>query len=384
MTPKPWLAVPLVLLVLVSGLAAQAPPPPERFFDAAPVEHDGVRLTVFYPTVGTVRDIVALRQVGFLDIPDLTVIGVYHVREVSNYEAAKTFVTGGGYDWFKFHAVDAAIGPDDLFRRNACTPEFETIVRKSDGVIFFGGPDIPPAVYGHKTSLLTGIDDPFRHYFEVSAVFHLLGGSQDARFMPLLASRPDFPVFGICLGFQTLNVGTGGTLIQDIWTEIYYKNTVEELFPLGEEAWHTSPYAKLRPDIRNLIRYSFHSLDLAPKGMFSRLLGFAAGSDHPRILSAHHQAVDKPGQGWRVSAVSRDGKVIEAMEHTQFANVLGVQFHPEHARLWDGSLEFVETPDAAATTSFRAILENAPPSWEFHRKIWEWYGNSLKRSAAGK
>ena len=379
---KPWLAAPFVLLFMVSGLAGQAPPP-DRFFDAAPVEHDGVRLTVFYPTVGTVRDIVALRQVGFLDIPDLTIVGVYHVREVSNYEAAKTFVQGGGYDWFKFHAVDAPIGPDDLFRRNACTEEFETIVRKSDGLIFFGGPDIPPAVYGHKTSLLTGIDDPFRHYFEVSAVFHLLGGTQDPRFMPLLASRPDFPVLGICLGFQTLNVGTGGTLVQDIWTEIYFKNTVEELLPLGQEVWHSSPFARLRPDIRNLIRYSFHTLDLAPRGMLCRVLGFA-DSDHPRILSAHHQAVGKPGRGWRVSAASRDGKVIEAMEHTQFVNVLGVQFHPEHARLWDGSLELVETPDAETTTSFRAILENAPPSWEFHRKLWEWFGSVVRRSASGK
>ncbi|MDH4197576.1 MAG: gamma-glutamyl-gamma-aminobutyrate hydrolase family protein [Candidatus Aminicenantes bacterium] len=382
MTFKQLKAAATLLLALALGLTDCAAPT-DRYFDTVPAEHGGVRLTVFYPSIGTVRDVAALREVGFLDIPDLTVVGVFHVKETSNYEAAKTFVQDEGYDWFKFHAVDAPIGPDDLFRRNACTAEFETIVRKSDGVIFFGGPDIPPSVYGRKTSLLTEIDDPFRHYFEVSAVFHLLGGSQDPGFMPLLASRPDFPVFGICLGFQTLNVGTGGTLIQDIWTEIYFKTTVEELLPLGHELWHTSPFARLRPDIRNLIRYSFHSLDLAPEGMLCRTLGFA-GSDHPRILSAHHQAVDKPGRGWRISAVSRDGKVIEAMEHIVFANVLGVQFHPEHARLWDGSLEFIETPDAETTTSYRAILENAPPSWEFHRKIWEWYGAALRRSAAGR
>ncbi len=168
----------LGILAVSALLGAQTP---DRFFDTAPVKHEGVRLAVFYPSVGTIRNIEALRRTGALDVPGLVVVGVHHAREATDYAAARAYVREKGIDWFHFHTVSADIPEDALFGTNACTPEYERIFRASDGIIFFGGPDIPPAVFKEKTSPLTAIEDPVRHYFEVSAIFHLLGGLRTRR-----------------------------------------------------------------------------------------------------------------------------------------------------------------------------------------------------------
>ena len=366
----------LAFLFAPPGAAAE-----DRAFDTLPVEHQGVRLAVFYPSMGSVRALAALRANGLIDIPDLAVIGVYHEKERTDYAAVKAYVRENGLDWITFHSVGADIAPADLFRPNACTPEYETIVRKADGVILFGGPDIPPAVFGRKTLLLTEITDPFRHYFEVSAVHHFLGDGRASRSRPLLEGRPGFAILGICLGFQTLNVGTGGTLVQDIWYEIYGQDTVDGILGLGSERWHNNPFSRIRPELRNLTGYSFHSLSLKEDGRFCRELGFKA-TDHPRILSSHHQALDDLGRGWKVIATSRDGKVAEAIEHKTFGAVLGIQFHPEVRALYEDEPKYVERPDSPAT-SYQALLAAAPPSAEFHKKIWSWFAAALKTSAAG-
>ncbi|MGZ7066102.1 MAG: gamma-glutamyl-gamma-aminobutyrate hydrolase family protein, partial [Candidatus Aminicenantales bacterium] len=264
-----------------------------------------------------------------------------------------------------------------LFKKNACTPEFEAIVRKADGVIFFGGPDIPPSVFGKKTNLLTEITDPYRHYLELSAVFHFLGGSQDGASRALLDARPGFPVLGICLGFQTLNVGTGGTLIQDIWAEFYGKAYVEDAIALGPEQWHNNPYRLLYP-LDKLMGYNFHTLQLGDKSKFVTAMGFKT-ADHPRILSSHHQAVEALGKDLIAVATSRDGKIIEAMEHKTYPNVLGVQFHPEHPMLWDTDPRFRQKP-GDPLTSYNAILTGMPPSLEFNKAIWKWFAERLVES----
>lgn len=361
----------LAILVLSTFLGAQAP---ERFFDTAPVRHEGVRLAVFYPSVGTIRNLAALRKTGALDVPGLVVVGVHHAREATDYADARAYVREKGIDWFRFHTVSADVPEDALFRTNACTPEYERIFRASDGIIFFGGPDIPPAVFKEKTSPLTAIEDPVRHYFEVSAIFHLLGGTQDPAFRGLLEDRPAFPVLGICLGCQSLNVGTGGALIQDIWDEVYGAKSVEDILALDPQQWHNNPYIKLHP-LDGLIGYNFHRIRLEEKGKFCTSLGFK-GSDSPRILSSHHQALEKVTPVWRTIASSLDGRIIEAIEHVRFPNVLGVQFHPEHRLLWESDPVHRLAP-GDAPFSYRALLEGTPPSYEFNRGIWLWFGQKL-------
>lgn len=374
---RPIAALALVAVSVLAGalaLAAQAPPAAERYLDSAPDKSDAVRLVIFNPELFNIQGLAALRKLGILDVPGLVVIGAYHVKQTDSFERSRKYVEENGLDWFHFHPIAAEISEPALFRKNALTPELELILKKADGVIFFGGPDVPPSVYGEKTSLHTRITDPYRHYLEVTAAFQLLGGSQDEKFTPLLAARPDFAVLGICLGFQTMNIGAGGTLIQDIRQDLYGKTTFEDTIALGPEQWHTNPYQGLFP-LDKLMSYSFHSLQLGDGSVFVKEMGFKS-ADHPRALSAHHQAIGKLGQGLVATASSRDGRVIEALEHKTFKSVLGVQFHPEGASLWETEPRFAMKP-GDARTSLLAILEGTPPSVEFNKKIWAWFGSKL-------
>lgn len=340
-------------------------------------DEEQINLTVFYPAKGTVKDILALRETGFLNIPNLNVIGIYHIKEVSDYQEAEKYVEDNKIDWFTFHPITAEISEKNVFKKNGCTAEFAQMVKNSDGIIFFGGPDIPPAIYEEKTKQLTLIEDPYRHYLEISAVFHLLGGFNGQNIQPLLDNNPELPVLGICLGAQSLNVGTGGTLFQDVWSEVYGKNYVEDIIKLGPDCWHSNPFVKLYP-IDHLTSYNFHWIKLLNDGFFVKILGFSK-KDRPRILSAHHQAVKKLGKGFKVVATSPDGKVIEAIHHTRFINVLGIQFHPESYRLWDENLRTRQNPEDTPF-SYWEILKNNPPSLEFHRKIWEWFAEAMKKN----
>jgi putative glutamine amidotransferase len=119
------------------------------------------------------------------------------------------------------------------------------------------------------------------------------------------------PVLAICYGFQMLNVYNGGSLIQDIHTEL--KGTGKKLErhrkkdapPSADDPWHG---VTLEPD--------------------SRLVTLASGFD-ARVNSSHHQAIDKLGRDLKITARATDG-IIEGVEWTGDSNwVVGVQWHPE-------------------------------------------------------
>jgi putative glutamine amidotransferase len=332
-----------IIFISLSVFQAAAQTPP-RFFDTVKEPHRGIRLTICYPSTGTLKAVLALKDQGLLPPAPFELIGIYQAK----------------------------LGPADLFRPNAASKEFKDIFDKSDGLIFFGGPDIPPPTYGQKTNLLTQVEDPNRHYFELSLVFHLLGGSQDASFKGFLETRPNFPVLGICLGMQTLNTGTGGTLVQDVWADTYGKTFVEDIIPLGQPNWHTNPWRRLEPLDRKILPYMLHPIKLDPQSMFCAGLGFKPG-DEPYIMSAHHQAAGRIGQGFRPAATSLDGKVVEAVEHTRYPHVLGVQFHPEFPMLWEAEPKYKFTPQDKDLFGILAYLKAHPPSLEFHRKLWLWF-----------
>ncbi len=338
-----------------------------------------VTIAVLYPSVGTIEDLVTLRKERLIDLPNLRVVGVYHEKEKTDYAKARAYIETEKIDWLTFHPVAAPLSADSLFQKNACSAEFEAIFNQVDGIVFFGGPDIPPYLYHEKTSLLTEITDPYRHFLELSFLFHLLGGSQEKQFQPLLERRKSFPVFGICLGCQTLNVGTGGTLTQDIWSMTYGRSSLEDVIALGPENWHWSPFSRLYPQ-QKLFSYAFHSLKLEPGGKFCSAMGFDQTA-RPIVLSAHHQQVEKLGRGFRVIAASLDGKVIEAIQHERYANVLGVQFHPEFHILYDPEGRYRFTPEDREPVSLPAFLAAHPPSLEFHKKIWAWVSDGWKEES---
>ncbi len=363
----------LIFWIVTCSLLSQSQ---ERFFDTAEITSKDVRLAILHPTVGTIRTLMELRKQGLMTVENLTVIGVYHVKERTNYKGSIAFVKRKKLDWIKFHKLSGKLSKDSLFQKNPCSTEFEIIFKKSDGIIFFGGEDIPPHIFKEKTSLLTHISTPYRHFLELSFIFHLLGGSQDYNFKALLESSPKFPVLGICLGAQSLNVGTGGTLVQDIWSEKYGKKYLEDVIALKKENWHTNPYARLYPEKR-LIGNDMHPIKLMEKGIFCQILGFKK-EDTPYILSSHHQAVLKRGKGIIIAATTLDGKVVEAIEHEKYPHMLGVQFHPESSLLWDAEKKFRFTLQDEEEKSLRSILDNNPPSFAFHKKIWAWLSQKLK------
>lgn len=118
------------------------------------------------------------------------------------------------------------------------------------------------------------------------------------------AERLKMPVLGICFGMQILNVERGGTLFQDIESQI--QNSIK--------------HEQGKP-----VRRNSHSLKIKEDSIISRLII----TNDVRVNSSHHQAIKKVGQNLVSTAWAKDG-VIEGIEDTREDRfVMGVQWHPE-------------------------------------------------------
>ena len=171
--------------------------------------------------------------------------------------------------------------------------DLQAVLDLVDGLIFSGGSDLDPAIYGetdiHETTY--GID-PERDTYELALMS--------------LAYRQDKPFLGICRGIQTMNVALGGTLIQDvpsaIGPEVEHRQQV-----LGKSTTDTS-----------------HTVTITEGTTLARLIGGTSVETN----SYHHQAVGMPAPGVEVIATAADG-VIEAIIAPDRHFALGVQWHPE-------------------------------------------------------
>jgi putative glutamine amidotransferase len=124
------------------------------------------------------------------------------------------------------------------------------------------------------------------------------------------AELAGLPVFGICYGMQALNVSRGGSLIQDIDSQI----------PNG-----------LKHDQGRPLDRQSHSIKIYRDSILGRLESISNNGDNVRVNSHHHQAVGKVGENLRAVAWAKDG-VIECIEDTRKDRfVIGVQWHPELA-----------------------------------------------------
>lgn len=161
-----------------------------------------------------------------------------------------------------------------------------------DGLLVTGGAfDVDPALYGGGPAHSTVTLKSGRTDFELAATREAL--------------RRDMPVLGICGGQQLLAVAFGGTLIQHI------PDSVEGALQ------HEQPNPRTEPG---------HVVSVAPGTLLARIVE----SDRMAVNSAHHQAVDRPGEGAVVNALAPDG-VVEGVEHPGYRFALGVQWHPEYA-----------------------------------------------------
>jgi putative glutamine amidotransferase len=332
-------------------------------------------LVLTHPTVHNLKTFKKILDRALISIDGYKIVGIYHENERYDYQEARNYLDTADVsevDMF-LHEFSDTIHPGVLYQENKLTDDYRKVFRHSRGVIFFGGPDLPPQAYDEKTHLLTSIYDPYRHYFELSFLFHLFGGPQNRYHKPLLSEQPGYLIYGFCLGMQTMNVAAGGTMVQDIPTEIYGIHYIEDLLDLDPDRLHRNYHRKVSI-ADDLLSGNFHRINIKETSPFRQL---NLSNPTPMVYSNHHQAVDQPGKGFRVTATSMDGKVVEALQHRKFNNVLGVQFHPEASFLYDKNRTFRINPRDTVLFSGREMLLKSK-SLSFHRKFWKDFEKRLK------
>ncbi len=333
--------------------------------NAQKTEKDTILL--FNPTVSNISTIEFLIEHDILQLDDPYFKGVYHTNESYDYSQSSDFLALNTLLPFSLKEVTGELPAEQIYLENSCSGVFKNLFDNSKGAIFMGGPDLPPTTYNESTHLLTRIMDPGRHYLELSFLFHILGGNQDKAFKPLMKKNPEYAVLGICLGMQTINVATGGTMIQDIPHEVYGYNYVEDILDAQSDMIHTNYNLREPGDEISYTSYHFHPIllnqDFPLPGKRKEI-----SENHPFVLSSHHQAIEDLGKGLSVVASSMDGRIIEAVVHRKYKNVIGVQFHPEKTSLFTHNQQFRVSPDSII--DFNQFLIETD-SYLFHRKLWE-------------
>ncbi len=335
------------------------------------------RIIIINPSLGYTKSFIYLIENKIIDIPDTEFVGIIYDKANHQYERTQEYLDENNYPFYRIEKVTGNLKPETLFQQNSCSEDFHRIFSGSDGILFLGGPDVPSGIFGSKTNLLTNITDPHRHYFELSFLFHLLGGNQNESLTPLLEEDKNYIVNAFCLGLQTMNIATGGTLYQDIPSEVYGLKYVEDVLDMDKENIHSGYKGRLYPG-EGMNWCNFHRIKLIEDTFFVTEMDLNPG-DLPYVLSAHHQAIKDVGKNLKIAAVSMDGKIIEALEHTEYENVFSVQFHPEFSDLYDPEGDkFKNDPDDTDEFTFNELLiENK--AMEFHRKYWEYFSSLFAR-----
>jgi putative glutamine amidotransferase len=212
-----------------------------------------------------------------------------HPRIGVPWRAASDEAAGrrGAYDQYLL-AVRVAGGEAVEISLSLPTSELAALAESVDGVALTGSQaDMDPRRFGAVPHPRTAAPDKRREQTDDFLLGHVFGTGK-----PLLA---------ICFGIQSLNVHLGGSLVQDIPSE------------LNSEIAH----AREEGDARHEVKIEGgHLADLASRSSVE-------------VNSSHHQSILKPGRGLQITARAPDG-VIEAVEWTGGPEwIVGVQWHPE-------------------------------------------------------
>jgi len=213
-------------------------------------------------------------------------------------------------------AIERAGGEAVLLSLASASEDLKRQAEDLDAFLLTGSPaDVNPAHFHAKRHPATADADAARERTDFRLLEHALGAGK--------------PVLAICYGIQSLNVFLGGSLLQDIPTEIGSKvchSPEKDEWPRGEELADPRHGAQFDP---------------------GRVLNLS-GAARAEVNSSHHQSVLDPGRGLRITAHAPDG-VVEAVEWTGDSNwVVGVQWHPERM-----------PEDALAQALFRDLLSAA-------------------------
>lgn len=341
------------------------------------VEPDKKYILLANPTATNLETVNFLVSKGLLKINPrkFHFVGIYYENQNYNFDESLKYIKKNRRTHFKLHELRGNLSENKLFEKNIFTEELKHIFQNSVGIIFFGGPDIPPAVYGEENTL-SEVTDPERHYFETTFLFHLLGGFQNENFTPLLEENPKYFITGFCLGMQTMNVATGGTLFQDIPSEIYDAHNDETTLQTEKENLHRNYWQNISDDPQ-LMGINFHTIRFTDHPFFTRKVK-AVKNSAPLVYSSHHQAAGKLGKGMEVTSVSPDGKIVEALAHSTYPNVFAVQFHPEVPALYENRGKRKFHPGDEPRTYHEIIGKDG---LKFHKKYWKFISKSLKKAA---
>lgn len=338
---------------------------------------DEVTFALCRPSAKQIQNIVEMYEKDIIPLKKIRLIAVYHEDEATDYDKAAQYVEENDLDWVIFKPIKGKVAMRDIFKANSWTTQFRWIFENTKGIIFTGGMDIPPALYGQENHLLTEATTPVRTNYEISFLFHLLGGSNNPGFKPFLEDNKLYTVLGICLGAQSMNVACGGTMIQDIPSQVYKFTSMEQVLKAGKDQVHSWRYIRLlNPLEKDDLPPAFHRIKLKKKSLIIEEMGMKK-KDTPLVLTSHHQALDKIGKGLKVIATSMDGKIVEAIQHEKYSNVLGVQFHPEVYNLYKKGKWYKKAPGTPLDFNLRTYLKSHPASWKFHTQIWKWFSVSL-------
>jgi putative glutamine amidotransferase len=206
------------------------------------------------------------------------------------------------------HAIEEAGGVPVLLPLLGRPESMHALRGRLDGLLLSGGGDVDPARYGEQPIPQTAPPEAERDALELDLIASSL--------------RDRLPILGICRGIQVLNVALGGTLYQDIRTQIPAARNHELRGPSGVPGRDRS-----------------HSIEIQAGSRLAAILG----ERHHAVNSFHHQAVNRPGRGVQIVAWAADG-IPEALELPDEPFVLAVQFHPERQYTIDEGLRrlFVE------------------------------------------
>ena len=231
----------------------------------------------------------------------MALIGITHCRKLEDYRQSVLHVSG------EVRVLDPSADVSDLQRS----------MDGLDGLLLTGGGDVDPSIYGETPHASFSPAEAGRDQFEIGLV--------------KLARERQLPVLAICRGIQVLNVACGGTLVQDIASQV---------------AGALSHRLEVPP--HHPVELA-HEIWIDKESQLSRIMRERlADSDACDVNSRHHQAVREVAPGFLVSATAPDG-VIEAIEDPQARFCVGVQWHPENFfRTGEFRLLFESFVDAAS------------------------------------
>lgn len=170
-----------------------------------------------------------------------------------------------------------------------------------DGLVLQGGADVSPQTYSERATRPEWSGDRSRDVYELELLHEFIEAGK--------------PVLGICRGCQLINVAFGGTLYQDIASDV----------PAAIE------------HVNDLYDSHYHEIHFPPSSTLAPLFG---AQPRPLVNSIHHQAVKNLGRDLVVEAYSGTDNIVEAIRYTKARFVMGLQWHPEFHR--SGAAELLD------------------------------------------